>query len=167
MFCRKKSKKFRLFRWLKKALMMKTDSKIEKIDFTSFVTIRNKKKTIEVTWGYPTLMKEKKDGYISCYIPGFQIYFSVTDKDQIAEKSQTITKLFFDHFFIHRRNKLKDFALEMHKRGFKAMNDAFTLKELSNNRAIDAKFKSTIQSTPIDFSDSDAISQESEMEVAI
>lgn len=131
----------------------------------SFVTIRPKTGAIEVSWGYSTFMRTEDDGRISCYIPGFEIFFGVKSKDDISRKGKIMTKMFFDHFFKHTKS-IKTFALEMHKRGFKAANDAFTVKEFMNNRPINAKFKSVIDLAPDDFEGAEHENHVSEMEVA-
>lgn len=131
-----------------------------------FVAIKNGPKTIQVTWGYTTFTKEENDGRISCYIPAFEIYYSVSTEDQVVPKSEIMTRMFFDHFFKHTKS-LKSFALEMHKRGFRAPKDAYVIQQLMNNNFINVKFKSDFDELPMGYSDSESITQKSEMELMV
>lgn len=102
------------------------------------VSMKRGDKTIFVEWKYSVATRKiKGSDRISCYIPGFNIRYSVMDESQTGEKGKVMMKIFFDHFFIHSKNNIKDFILDMHKRGFRASsNDAYIMKELLKNNYI-------------------------------
>lgn len=132
----------------------------------SFVAIQVKPKEYQVTWGYLILTKIETDGKLSCYVPGYDIYYSAADISMAEKKGNSMTKLFLDHFFIHnRKNALKLLALELHKRGFKAEKDALTMKSLVRNIATNAKFKSNA-TKPFEFENAKEIHQHAKMQVA-
>jgi hypothetical protein len=88
--------------------------------------------------------KEPVDGRVSCYIPSFDIYFSVkgdTSMEARKKKSRIIGKMFIDHFFMHTKD-MKAFALEMHKRGFRTPKDAYVVSQfIKNHIPGNTKFK--------------------------
>lgn len=53
--------------------------------------------------------------------------------------------MYIDNFISHSKNKLKDFVLQIHKLGFKAPNDAFTLKTIIEGNDTKTKFNSIRQ----------------------
>ncbi len=136
-------------------------------EFTPFVIIKPKRdKTVEVSSGYTIYYKDEVEGRISCFIPSFDIYFSATSIDEVKTKGTRIVKIYIDYYFLHSKNRLKDFVLQIHKLGFKAINDAITIKNLINNIPTQAKFKSS-KGRSSEFLDSEKIDVESEMEMAI
>ena len=56
--------------------------------------------------------------------------------------------------------------MQLHKLGFKAQSDSFTVHQLVNNKSIKANFKS-FSETPDGFSDANKILDESQLEVAL
>lgn len=133
----------------------------------SFVLIKPaNERGVEVTWGFTTLFKPGNDGVTPCYIPGYDIFFSITDKALVGKKSEAIMRMFFDHLFMHSgKNALGAVALQLHKLGFKTPNDAYTVKRLIKNERISAKFNAAEAKIPNDFIGSEKVSQEMEMQV--
>jgi|SRR5690606_4704778 len=131
-----------------------------------FITIRPSRGKIKVSWAFSIFKKIEEDGRVTCFIPSFDIYYSVDTNDAgiIAEKGRTITRMFVDHFFEHTKS-MKNFALEIHKRGFKARNDAYTIKEFIKNNVSSAKFK--FEDGDIVDGYTDKVTQKSEIEVSV
>lgn len=131
-----------------------------------FVSINTDGGNVDITWGMTTLRKKEKDGKLSCYIPAFDFYFSASDNEMVEKKGRIMGHLFFDHFFIHnKRNALKLLALELHKRGFKAEKDNYTMSQLVKNIPINTKFK-LVGIKPAGFENADEIHQEGAMKAA-
>src|SRR5579871_6530179 len=134
-----------------------------------FVSIKPLGKQIDVTWGYTTLTRSEEDGRVSCYIPSFDIYFSAKDEESSVKKGMILSRMFFDHYLIHDNSKhgLKRLVLQLHKLGFKATNDAYTIHKLSNNIIIPAKFKVSDKAIPYEFMEATSSAHQSKMAVAI
>jgi hypothetical protein len=131
-----------------------------------FVRIIHKKGFIEVTWGYTTLWKQSDTGKFSCYIPAFDMYFSASDAEMREKKSRAMTTIFFDHFFIHNKEKaLKILALELNKRGFKTNTHNHDMAVLVKNKPINAKFNANV-TMPDGYSKVNSVHSEYEMEIA-
>jgi hypothetical protein len=126
------------------------------------VTIIFEKGMIDVRWSFYTVTHKEDDGGYSCYIPGFDIYFSAKDIDAMNKKSRVLTKLYFNHFLRDPKNGLKHFALELHKSGFKTVGGDFEMKQLLGNKHVNSKFKSMVN-LPERFASSSIIEQESNM----
>ncbi len=134
-----------------------------------YVSISSSKDgTIDVSWAFNVFKKVENDNKISCYIPGFDMYFSASDDEMVEKKSYAITKLFLDHFFIHnKKHSLQKLALELRKLGFKDDKDATVMSSYVKNKLIPAKFK--VRSNPIRpsaFIDSEETHHHAEMEVS-
>lgn len=137
----------------------------------SFIEIKpNPSKKIEVTWGYTILYRNESDGMFSCFIPGFEIYFSALNKDAIEHKSKVMMQLLFDHFFIHNAdsNPIKSLSLHLRKLGFRINgNDTLKMRELINN-VVKSKSKfSSIMEVPFEFNDAAQLEKKSELEFAL
>jgi hypothetical protein len=121
---------------------------------------------IEVTWTFRCFIKNEA-GKKSCFIPGFDIYFSADDNDIIKRKAAALTKFFFDYFFIdNSKDAIKKLALELHKRGFKAEHDAAVMHSYVNLKIVPAKFSNTLV-IPIGYNATEANTFSSTMQVAI
>ena len=134
----------------------------------TFVSFRPSGKHITIDWNSTTYVKVEDSGRATCYIPGFDIFFGSNDPNEevVVKKSRAIVKMFFDHFLIHSsKNGLKDCVLQLHKLGFKAPNDAITLKKLIANERISAKFSSMNSPIPADFKEYNKVSHEEQIEV--
>ena len=119
------------------------------------------KKTIKVSSRIQILYNPTETGR-SCYIPGFEIYFSASDEVVMLKKSQTLTRFYFDHYLKHStKSGMKSFVLDLHKRGFKANNDISTVHSLINNKMIKAKFNSPLFKIPENFKSAPFTAQES------
>lgn len=134
---------------------------------TPYVAIKPLDKGVEVHWRINILQKQKDSGKISCFIPSLDILFSANDVESAKIKTQALSTMFFDHFFIHSKNGLKKLALQLHKLGYKAHNDAYTIHKLANNVAIPAKFKIKDAAVPNDFKDAINNTFESRLEITL
>lgn len=132
---------------------------------TTFIAIKAKNNAINISWGYNIFKRPTNEGSVY-YIPGFEIYFSVANDDIPDKKASVMVEMFFDHFFdfTESRKVFKAFAIEIHKRGFKAINDNWVMKNFIDGNPINAKFNSPTQGNSSEFTES-GIYQESEMEV--
>ncbi|MHB8258980.1 MAG: hypothetical protein ACYDCN_03025 [Bacteroidia bacterium] len=138
--------------------------------FREYVLISPTKENnyINVEWAYTVFYKRMDDGGFSCYIPAYDIHFSAKDFDAVKVKSNDIMFIYFDHFFIHKKNGLKLIALQLHKLGFKTSNDMMTMKELVKNHVVVANFKPNKDIiSPPEFVNAAAINQKAEREMAI
>ncbi len=131
-----------------------------------FVKIRPEGKGILVNWGLTIFYKKKESGRLACSIPSFNISFTANDEETALTKGKALTRIFFDHFFVHTKNGLKNVALELHKLGYRAANNAYTIHKLSHNQIIPTKFKNDNVIVPAAFQDANQIMVESEMQVA-
>jgi len=111
-----------------------------------YIVVKPTKQGIEVTTHFTTFSKAPADGYVSCYMPSIDVYFSVkgdTSLEARKRKSRIIGKMFMDHFFMHTKD-MKAFALEMHKRGFRTPKDAYVVNQFVKNHIPgNTKFKFT------------------------
>lgn len=81
----------------------------------------------------------KKDGsMISCYIPGFDIFFSVSESEKIESRAKNMVYSFLSYWV--KTAGHKSFFLELHKLGFRTGNHNFALKQLLNNVTNTANF---------------------------
>src|SRR5204863_10037328 len=133
-------------------------------DPKSFVAIKPDSGGISLVYNHTTLIKVVKgESKVTCYIPGFDIFFGANnhDEESISKKSREIMQMFFDHLFLHSGNNgLKSCALQLHKLGFRATNDAFVIKSLIQNQRVSAKFNLSSATIPENFKESKSISQE-------
>ncbi len=107
------------------------------------VTIKSGNGKIVIHSGY-TIFHTQFPGSkrISCAIPAYDIYYSADSVEMVIEKGRKIVKMYIDHFMSHSKNKLKDFVIQIHKLGFKAPNDAYTLKSIIEGKDTNTKFNS-------------------------
>jgi hypothetical protein len=123
---------------------------------------------IQVSWNVITHYIREESGRVTCYIRGFDIFFGVKEENEneIRRKSKAMVAMLFDHLFLHSgKNGLKNAALHMHKLGFKAKDDAYTLKRLIQNERISAKFNSFNEAIPASLHGSQRISEAHNMQV--
>jgi len=133
----------------------------------AYVSFMPKGNKTEVFYSFTTFQKPEANK-ISCFIPSFNIYFSATDKEMVHKKSVALTKIYLRHFGRHSKGGVKDLVLQLHKLGFKAPNDALTLKRiLKDHQAVNAKFKSSNETLPDGFYGAERIEHQEELEVAI
>jgi len=110
---------------------------------TPHVTIKRGNGKIVIHSGYTIFHTQFPDSKrISCAIPAYDIYYSVDSTEMVIEKGRKIVKMYIDHFMSHSKSKLKDFVIQIHKLGFKAPNDAFTLKSIIEGKDTNTKFNS-------------------------
>ena len=78
-------------------------------------------------------------------IPGFNIFFTSSDDEKVMDaKSEALTLMYMDHFALHSKSGFKTLILHLHKLGFKAPNDALTLKRILHDKVISkTKFNAT------------------------
>lgn len=124
-------------------------------------------KKIGVEYGFDIKYHKSESGKYSCFIPGFKISFSVSKEEDIAQRSIALTRIFFDHFFIHSKPALKSLGLQLHKLGFKAPDDTMVIKKMIRNEAVKAKFKMPFESVPPNFSNASSMEASSELELSI
>lgn len=93
----------------------------------------------KITGAFSILYKEEEK-CISCYIPGFDISYSVMidDKSKIKSRGKNMVVSFFN--FWVKNQGMKSFFLELHKLGFRSEKHDFVLRQLLNNKLKDAKF---------------------------
>ena len=122
-----------------------------------------------VKWAYSMMIKTKDNGEITVWIPFFDIYYSAKSEEAADKKGRIMMKMFFDHFFLHHeKNSLKNFALHMHKIGFKADRDNIVLHEMVRNKFTPAKFKAAeLIDMPTEFLGAEQREAESEMAVCV
>ncbi len=127
-----------------------------------FITLKSfkGKNKINISVGILTLLAEE-DGGLSCYLPGFDIYFSATDKRAAEKKAYALTRMYCDHFALHRKGGVKALYLELHRLGFTTGNentDNAILGRIMLNNPTNATFES-YASAPFDFEDAEVIKQ--------
>jgi hypothetical protein len=147
---------------------MSTTDKKPFVPFVSLKPVKDKTgRGIQLNYGISVKFKEPVEGRISCYIPSLDIYFSLSEGSSINDKAGTLSKLYFDHFFLHTKGGVKKLILELHKLGFRSNDDyAFLIHKLSKQKFISAKFKAGDKELPKEFSRAREITQEATMEVA-
>jgi len=147
---------------------MKETKETKKV-YPQFVQFQPTKNELTITWGVNTLYKERKShGGFSCFIPGFDMYFSAKDTKQVDQKTEAIMGIYFEHFIEHiKKNGLKKLALDLHKSGFKATNDASAIQKMLNNIPIKAKFKKETSILPREFEHAKEKHFESNLAVSI
>ena len=80
------------------------------------------KEKIRVDWEVQVLLNKKENGTLSCYLPGFEIYFSAKSEDMMRKKASMLTKFFFDHYLLDSKNQVigfKRLMLDLNKKGFR------------------------------------------------
>ena len=135
----------------------------------SFVSMKPKEgRRLEITWAFQIRHKEKTElGKTACFVPGFNIFYSANSVEDAVKKGKALTEMFFNHFLSKGKDKIKLLALELHKLGFKAENDAITMKKIINKEVVSAKFKPVnTPLIPIEFSEAESIENEAEMEIS-
>ena len=119
---------------------MKPTTVTKNRDFAPYVNIIENDKFIEIEWGFSIKVSKNSDGKRnSYYIPCFDIYFIGTE-DERVDKAKILTKMWFDHYVVHTRKKLGALVLALHKLGFRAPNDAHTVKKFLEGKYEAAKF---------------------------
>lgn len=151
-----------LFIWKMRIITQKKMSMATKE--SPFVVIKPDGRQVHIVWGFTTY-RRKEEGKLSCYIPAFDIYFSAKDEEVMQQKSRALTNMYISHFANDGKTGLKKLVMQLHKLGFKAPNDALTMKRIMNNELVNAKFSHKLPS-PSNFSESEAVSNHSELEVA-
>ncbi|MEJ7828391.1 MAG: hypothetical protein WKF91_09355 [Segetibacter sp.] len=131
-----------------------------------FVKIRPEGSSILVHWSLNIFYKPKESGRLACSIPSFNINFTANDTETVVTKGKALTRIFFDHFFVHSKNGLKNVALELQKLGYRTDNNAYTIHKFSHNQVMPTKFKNGNMVVPTAFQDANQITVESEMQVA-
>jgi len=133
---------------------------------TAFVFIEPKNSKINVHWRWTTFMTNDEElGYINCWIPSFDLYFSAKSDELAKKKSQAIMFAFIDHYLGNRTKGVKQLALELHKLGFKANNDQNTMANLVRNKVMKAKFSNSPSNIPFEFTSRNEMNQEHELEL--
>jgi hypothetical protein len=113
--------------------------------------VENGKFTIS---GVVNVLAKAHDGKVSCYIPGFDIFFTASNDDIKKAKTIAFVKFYFDHFFKYEmKNALKKMAFDLNQKGFVAENHQSTMHDLVNNKIIPAKFRPRTTVAPIGFED--------------
>lgn len=119
-----------------------------------------KEQVVEFTYGALTLYNESPSGGFSCFVPGFNVYFSANSIDMVDKKTKVLVGFYFDHFMKHAQKQgFKKLILDLHKKGFKANNDTTTVHKLINNNIIPAKFKAPDFDFGRDYKSSSMINQ--------
>ncbi len=132
----------------------------------AYILIEPKDNRTEVEWQY-SIVYRKQGGKFSCYIPSFNIYFSAKDEAVMDKKSEALTKMYLDHFVLHSKGGFKALAMQLHKLGFKAKDDALVLKRiLKDQKIVKTKFNATSSLTPEGFNESKSIHHQMEFEAA-
>ncbi len=114
-------------------------------EITPFVSVKKKGREINIQSTYTIFYKKNRSGgRVSCAIPSFDIYYSVDafDRDKVVDKGRRILKMYFDHFMVHSKNKIKDFVIQIHKLGFRASNDSLMIRKIMDSPDSQAKFSS-------------------------
>lgn len=140
----------------------------EAIPFVSF-TPRSANK-VYIMWQFITFQKTTNSGKLSCYIPGFDIYYSANNIEQAEKKSQALMKMFIDHFVLHagKKSTLKHLVIHLHKLGFKAPSDTSTIYNIIHGKLKEeTRFKSKDEKIPSEFLGSDRVVREAELEIAV
>ena len=131
----------------------------------NFISFRPVGRLIEVKWRMTIFKKEKDTGRYACFIPALNIHFTSKDKESAANKAKALSRIYFDHFLAHSKNGLKKIVLELHKLGFRAPNDTYTVHKFANNSVIPAKFKLPDGEVPENYINAHQTMVESEMEI--
>lgn len=139
--------------------MSKKESKI-------FVKISPEKSRIDINYRVQVLSKVKDSG-LSCYLPGFNIYFFAIDKEAMEKKARIMSGFYFDHFMkFTTKQGLKKLVLDLNKKGFRAENNMTTVHKLINNKIVKANFKAPEITVHPDFEPAFEISQDTKFAVA-
>jgi len=99
---------------------------------------------IGIGWSFQIFFNKEEGGKFSCYIPGFDIWFTTSEKEKIEHTAVRLTSTFFDyHMEIIEKDHLKSLALALNKLGFKAVkNPLLTLQDMVHNKlSKNSKFK--------------------------
>lgn len=123
------------------------------------VYVRIREGKIEYQWVTKSVVTEG-DLY-SCYIPGFDLFFSAKSENQMMERGRQMMKTFFDYWV--QEEGYKNFVLKIHKLGFKAPKHNFVIKQYLNKRPANAKFKMVNIDTPLGFENSREVEMEGEL----
>lgn len=109
-------------------------------------------KEIKLDVTVTTLYKKSAFGF-SCYVTGFNFYFSASTEDEIGEKSLAFTDMFFDHYKSHTpRNKTTSrLFMHLYKNGFRPTDPIVLLhnvisKGITQNISFVANKNTTSQS---------------------
>lgn len=106
-------------------------------------------------------LEENDKGGISCYIPAFDIYFSVQSESQIVKRGGNAVRAFFQ-FWLRREGQRK-FFLELHKLGFRTNNHTAILKELLDGATKSVKFGFERDVIPASFKNATIRNSEAEL----
>lgn len=129
-----------------------------------FVKFTPRESNIDVSWGWNTMANQEEDGSYICYIPCFDIYFSAKNFDALKQKGRKVTRLYISHFIEHSSKGVIDFVLQLHKLGFKAPNDTYTIQRFIKKERFATNFKATAQGNiPKGFENASTIPNESEL----
>lgn len=134
----------------------------KKESITSILIVQEKTGT-HVQWYIPIFTNQRDGGKISCYLPGFEIFFSAKDTETAKIKATTLAKFFFDHYLLDRKNKkigFKRLMIDLNKKGFrdKAHNDVMfkSMKGLP----VKATMKSAPKDAPEGYRETNSIKEE-------
>jgi hypothetical protein len=99
----------------------------------------------QITAHFSIFTKELTEGetHFSCYIPNFDIFYSVSSEENIEKRGKSMLKSFF-HFWLKREGK-RAFFLELHKKGFRTTNHQIDMKKILNSEKNSAVFNSDIE----------------------
>jgi hypothetical protein len=108
---------------------------------TQTISIKPSKGLINVAT-HVYIGSKDEEGKISCFIPGFNIYYSVSKKEEISMRGRMLTQFFLDNFFIHNKgNAASLLNAELTKRGFKSTNyGKNALQKFGKNKVVKAIF---------------------------
>ncbi len=87
------------------------------------------------------IQMRNEDGMVSCYMPGFDMYFSAPDNASVVAISDSMIQHFFNYWI--EIEGWKRFVLQIHKLGFRSKMHNSEMQNLLNNRPSKAKFSPT------------------------
>jgi hypothetical protein len=122
---------------------------------------------LAITWRVIILRTKNEAGNLSCYAPGYDIYFGAKSAEDSRKKALILSKFFIDNYLIHTKNGLKKLILQLHTMGFKAPNNTDAIYKLINSKFVHAKFSSQLNKVPANFADAVEEMHENKMTVAV
>lgn len=136
----------------------------------TYIKISPEAKAIHIEWQAEIFTNQRQDGKLSCYIPGFEVYYTASNNDMLHLKAQKLTQFFFDHYLLDRKNKiigLKRLMLDLNKKGFRDKKHHTDIMHRSvNSMPFNATMFSGLDKMPAGYQTATSITQVLEAELA-
>ena len=126
----------------------------------TFVKIEGNKVSLGFHFHYT-----EQDGFFNAYIPAFNLAFCTKDESKLNEKAERMAISYARYYL--KEEGIKRFALELHKKGFRANMHNLTLAEILHDKRKNANFSNfETEKTPAKWNSQRVVESVGEFEMA-